>query len=74
MDTLMDTLMEDNMDSEPVKKWAERCTSRESFPRETEDYGDPGETRDPEVIQSSGCLYDGQAIFWEVGDPRGSTK
>ena len=43
----MEALMEDSMDSELVKKTGCRCTSRGSFPRETEDYGDPEETRDP---------------------------
>ena len=60
--------MEDNMDSELFKKkQAAKQTSRGSRPKETGDYGDPGETRDPGEVLSSGCSWHEQAVSMTTG-------
>ena len=56
------------------QKRAARHKSRGSCPKETEDYGDPGETRDPGEVQSSGCLCHEQTIFMTTGRPQGKCK
>ena len=56
------------------QKQAARRRIRASCPRETEDYGDPGETRDPGEVQSSRCLRHDQAIFMTTGRLLGKCK